>query len=326
MAEGAVLAERRSISYLFSPPKDRKLASVLRRDVYPGGLLTHTMLEHCSHVLGYGSSAQRDFTATVASTDPAKAESLIAEALTLDGRTQPFARALREFFTMTALELLCRPDAYFEVVYAHEPGTPDALPVGFRLCPVPRGSIGTYLGRPVQFVPRAQAEHHTLRGVGYVKLGETPLAHFQLDAALETKLRTAMTALASPAILSEMAAYNTTADSPQRATRRGENASLTAATAPIGWNGEVNPLSKRQLTPYLVYRNLQLLIFKIKIRQSILDCLNTALEQIGHRLQLPMRIELTDVVTLQDVRDAQEALEHGRRTLVELDRWALVQV
>jgi hypothetical protein len=326
MPEGVVFAERRSTTYDFSPQQDRKLGAILRRGAYPAGLLTHYMLEHCSHVLGDGFGARRDFTPVIVSADSARAEGLIADALALDGRPQPLARALREFFNATALELLCRPDAYFEIVYAHESGTPDALPVAFRLCPVLRGSIGTYRGRPVQFVPRTLADHHTLRGVGYVKLGETQLARFHLDTALEAKLRTAMTALASPTILSDMAADGTAAGSPERPPRREQTASLTAATAPIGWNGGVNPLSKRQLNPYLVYRNLQCLIFKIKIRQSILDCLNAALEQVGHRLQLPLRIELKDVVTLQDVRDAQDALEHGRRTLVDIDRWALTEI
>jgi hypothetical protein len=57
----------------------------------------------------------------------------------------------------------------------------------------------------------------------------------------------------------------------------------------------------------------------------MLACLNAVLEQARRRLSLPMRLELEDIVTLQDVRDAEKALDHGRRTLDELTHSALIE-
>lgn len=214
------------------------------------------------------------------------------------------------------------PSAYFEIVYAHPHGQPAAT--AFRLRRLPLGSVRTHRGRTIQLVPKANAERRTRHGLGYVDLHDTPLARFHLDPDLEQDLARALTALAIVTGASAMDDGDRQADGGAREHRRQPVPSLTAATAAIGWNGGVTPLSNRQLGPYHVYRVLKCLAFTIKVRQSILECLNATLGQVGRRLELPMQVKLGHVVTLKDVDEALADLQRGRRTINELARWALM--
>lgn len=216
----------------------------------------------------------------------------------------------------TALALLRHPTVHYEIVYAHPASRTAGDPsTGFLLLPVPLGTVRTRRGRSVQYVPAAHATHRTRRGVGFIDLNPDTLATFRLDPGLEHHVRTAFAALASADTMSGVLGP----DAHQAATPR----SVTSATAAVGWNGRIEPLSKQQLWPYQVWRRLEFLAFRIKVRDAVLSCLNNALAQAGHRLRLPMSLELHDVIDLEQVRSAQDDLLTGRKSLNDLIRYSL---
>jgi len=133
----------------------------------------------------------------------------------------------------------------------------------------------------IQLVPKEHAERHTRRGLGYREIGDAQLAHFHLDKALEQNLARTLAALARPLLPSETGDYR----DQQGANKARQAPSLTVATAPIGWHGGAVQFSNRLLRPYYAWRDLETLAFKIKLRDSILDSLNSVLKQVGRRLE-----------------------------------------
>lgn len=93
---------------------------------------------------------------------------------------------------------------------------------------------------------------------------------------------------------------------------------VARATAPIGWNGR-GLFDGDQLEPYLIWRQLQFLAFKIHLRETILDRLNTA----GYHLGFTASIELGGMPTRDNVRDREQDLAHGRQNLSALLNWAI---
>lgn len=321
MADEPVLAPRVTMHYYLSSQDDPRLRAVVARNAYGTGFLPNMLREDCLDVLPRPWRGGSDFKPVVLSDDPSRASTLIASALALDPGERVLAEALRAFFTATADTLLRFPSAYYEVVYAYTPTRSESgVATGFRLLPIPPGTVDSRRGRPVQYVPVSAAARRTRRGVGFVILDPAALAAFRLDAGLEHRVKTAAAALADADSLPGTATREAAAG---RARRRRPTQSVTTATAPVGWNGRVDVLSKEQLTPYQVWRRLECLAFKIKVRQAILVCLNSALTEASRRLQLPMSIELEGVATLDDVRGAQDDLRHGRQSLDALTLWAL---
>src|SRR6266536_3130605 len=75
-------------------------------------------------------------------------------------------------------------------------------------------------------------------------------------------------------------------------------------TEPIGWN--VRELFQdNHLAPYDVWRQLRFLEFKIRLRDLIMNRLNTTLAEVGSQLDFQAAIELSGLPTLQDVDNAK---------------------
>jgi hypothetical protein len=104
--------------------------------------------------------------------------------------------------------------------------------------------------------------------------------------------------------------------------RRRADLIVFRATAPLGWNGG-GLIDSDLLYPYLVWRQLQFLAFKIRVRDAILLQLNTAIATAGRLLGFTATIEIGGVPTLDDVRAREEDLTHGRQTLTDIYRWAM---
>src|SRR5204862_5582066 len=94
---------------------------------------------------------------------------------------------------------------------------------------------------------------------------------------------------------------------------------IAAATVPIGWT--VRDLyTKHRLDPYIAWRALRFLGFKIRLRDAAMDGVNRALTIAGSLLDFEVHIELSGVPTAADVEAGLADLEAGRRSLSDLMR------
>lgn len=315
-------AARRTVDYLPSTQGDG-LRKLVQRGEYAHGFLPELLREDCREVLPYKSGNRGGFTAVIASDDQIHATELITAALAQRPGERALAGTLREFFSATADTLLRHERAHYEIVYARVPGHDDEPAAGFRLLRVPPGTVRSRRGRTVQYVPAPLAARHARDDVGFIDLDPSTLAVFELDQGLRRQLKAAAAALAAADAFTGASSPDARRGAETSANGRATAPSVTAATAPIGWNGRIEPLSKAQLTPYIAWRRLHCLAFKIKIREAILAALNAALADAGRQLHLPMMVELPGLVTLDQVQTAEQDLREGRRSLGELTVWAL---
>lgn len=77
------------------------------------------------------------------------------------------------------------------------------------------------------------------------------------------------------------------------------------------------------LAPYGVWRQLRFLEFKIKLRNLIMEHLNASLAEIGSTMGFQASIELTGLPTLEDVENAKNDLQTGRRSLTDLVKFTI---
>ena len=306
---------RRTLDYSPYMTAEPRLRALVEQGDFGRGLQPDYMREACREVLPYEWHHQAGFQPVVVSPDEDAASELIIDALAVGSGERSLDAVLRTLFTTTADALLRRDRVYCEIAYTTSPDHSAELQSdGFRLLPVPLGTVRRRRGHLVQYVPARLATQRTRRGVGFIDLEDCALAVFEIDERLGRQVRYATTALASHDAFTGMLEPDV---------QRAAGADITAATAEIGWNGRVERLWKGQLIPYQVWRDLQCLAFKIKLRESILMCLNSALTEAGLVLDVPMKVELHDVTTLDQVHEAQRDLVEGRRNLDELRSWAL---
>ena len=285
--------------------------------------------EDASNLLQYGNGEDEGFTATVNGPDVTRTAPLITGALLSTYGNRSLPDRLRDFFGTTADLILAYGAAHYELVYLHQNTEEPAGPLSaFRLELIPPGTVHPRRRKLVQYVPPDPARQHTRRGVGILHLDPAAITEFRLASHLARQVRHAMRIL-------EVASAHTPAQAhlvedsisgqlPYDFTDHNRRVSqiVARATAPIGWNGR-GLFDGDQLEPYLIWRQLQFLAFKIHLRETILDRLNTAITTAGHHLGFTASIELGGMPTRDNVRDREQDLAHGRQNLSALLNWAI---
>jgi hypothetical protein len=265
---------------------------------------------------------------TVDSPTPDRSTELIVEGLGSDPGRHSLEGAVRGFLNSLAqLIVVCGPVTY-EIVYLRPAADPAGRPVGFRLAPIPSGSLGRRFRQPIQYVPRDRAQHVTLRGQGYVKLTAENLVTFHLDRRTERALHRTIHFLEVAGALQgrelELAKRSLAASTGYDFVghRQAVGELIATSTSPVGWN--VRDLYKDdRLEPYLVWRWLRFLEFQAVVRESLLVQTNRILEHVGARVGFQGSIEIAGLPSPSDVQRARQDLETGRRSLDELARFAV---
>src|SRR6266516_4742199 len=166
-----------------------------------------------------------------------------------------------------------------------------------RLELVPPGTLSYHRRQPIQYVPAAFGGPRDKTGLTYVDLDPATLVTFRLEPAEEAAVRKMVNFLRAASSLHR-------AETPlmERSIRDGTPYSFTEhqrergelfakVTEPIGWN--VRELFQdNHLAPYDVWRKLRFLEFKIRLRDLIMNRLNTTLSEVGSQLDFQAAIEL----------------------------------
>lgn len=99
---------------------------------------------------------------------------------------------------------------------------------------------------------------------------------------------------------------------------------LAAATAKVGWDGRAS-LNEDALDPYLTWRHLKFLEFRVRLRDNLLHQVNGALKRLAVRGDADTKLTLADVPTIAQVKQAKDDVTSGKRPLRELIHFAISQ-
>ncbi len=329
MSDSAATGGRRSLWYYTGEVRDPALRRLTRPDWPSENFFGRMLREDASSLLPYGNGQDEGFTATVNGPDATRTVPLITGALPPKYGNRSLPDRLRDFFGTTADLILAYGTAHYELVYLHQnTEEPAGPPSSFRLELIPPGTVHSRRRKLVQYVPPDAARQHTRKGVGILHLDPAAIIEFRFASHLARQVRHAMRVL-------EVASVQTPAQArlignsmsgqlPYDLTDHNRQVSriVARATAPIGWNGR-GLFDGDQLEPYLIWRQLQFLAFKIHLRETMLDRLNAAITTAGHHLSFTASIELSGVPTLDNVREREQDLAHGRQSLSDLVSWVI---
>ena len=165
----------------------------------------------------------------------------------------------------------------------------DDQPAAFGLELIRPGTLGALDGAPIQYVLPTISETRGSTGLSYVTLDPSTLVVFTLPPDLVAPVRTLieflMTANREQGKEFELTRQSMTETTPYNfsAHLREKGRLFAEVTQPIGWN--VRDLFKDdQLEPFSVWRQIRFLEFKVMVRDSIIEQLNTAIAQVGKRM------------------------------------------
>jgi len=276
------------------------------------------------YTMGRGGGPQ----ARVTGPDADKAAPLIERALASQDWTPSISDSVRQFVSSTAQHLVISGPVTYEIDYLYpEAGTP-ATPTEFRLELVLPGTLSYHGGQPIQYIPAAFGGPQDKTGLTYADLDPATLVTFRLDRAEEAAVRKMVSFLraasslqgAEMPLMEQSARGGTPYSFGEHQRESGEL--FAKVTEPIGWNAR-GLFQDNHLAPYEVWRQLRFLEFKIRLRDMIMDRLNTTLSEVGSKLGFQASIELIGLPTLQDVNDAKSDLRTGRRSLSDLATLAI---
>lgn len=329
MSDGTPASTQRSRWYYTGEVRDPALRRVTHLDRTAESTYGLMLREDASALFPSGASTDEGFTVTVNEAEGSRASSLIREALPSRYGEPPLPGKLRDFFHDTADLVLAYGTAHYELAYLDRNiAGPAEESQPFRLVLIPPGTVHKRRYRLFQYVSSNAARQHTRDGIGIIDLDPAAIVEFRLDPPLARKVRHAMQVLAAAS--AQTPAQSRLVNDSMRGVlqydlsdhRRRADLIVFRATAPLGWNGR-GLIDSDLLYPYLVWRQLQFLAFKIRMRDAILLQLNAAIATAGRRLGFTAAIEIGGVPTLDDVRAREEDLTHGRQTLTAIYRWAM---
>jgi hypothetical protein len=306
-------------SYTYYPMDDPVITERMQAAVPVEGYYTYLLFQDLDHVFPYGvgRSSPR---VQIVGPDAEHASPLIAASLS--ERSFPsLDEAVRKFVSSTAQYLVFGGSCTYEIDYLYPADTDsDDEPVAFGLELIQPGTLGTRDGAPIQYVLPSISETHDSTGLSYVTLDPSTLVVFTLPRDLVTPVRTLieflMTANGERRKEFELTLQSTRETTPYNfsAHQREKGRLFAEVTQPIGWNVR-DSFKDDQLEPFSVWRQIRFLEFKVIVRDSIIEQLNTAIGQVGKRMGFSASITVTGVPTLSDVQQAKDDFRNGVRGL-----------
>lgn len=308
-------------------PVDPALQQRMRATSFEG-FYTFLLHQDLDFVIPYTIGRRDGPEARVTGSDADRAAPLVERALSGRDRTLSISDSVRRFVSSTAQHLVIGGPVTFEIDYLYPEAGVSATPIEFRLELVPSGTLSYHGRQPIQYIPAAFGGPHDKTGLTYVDLDPATLVTFRLDRAEETAVRKMVGFLRAASSLQgaemPLMEQSTRGGTPYSFTehQRERGELFAKVTEPVGWNVR-GLFQDNHLAPYEVWRQLRFLEFKIRLRDLIMDRLNTTLSEVGTKLGFQAAIELSGVPTLQDVDEAKSDLRSGRRSLNDLATFAI---
>lgn len=222
--------------------------------------------------------------------------------------------AVYRFFSEVAMSLAGYSACIFELVKLCDPDTGEIK--AFDLCSIQPLTLLLERGNWIQHVPKEVAAE--LKVDRCIKLDPARLLFFYLPKRFRDNWMNMMSSLAEVSEVSPPFESSRSATSSERVPfdfnehQQLKKQVVAGLTKEVGWNMRMYP-DDGMLEYYWIHRFLQYERFKIEMRDSILATLNEGLLRIGRALGMKGQISIPGLPTLQDVDQAQEGLQSGRR-------------
>ena len=297
------------------------------RAASPTGTYAFYLHEDLDRVMPYSMGHPPRYHAEVTGPDALKAQPLIEQALNGEQRRHLLYDSVRAFASTTARHLIFSGPVTYEIDYLYPPAEePGSTPAGFRLELIAPGTLNYQGSQPIQYVPAAYEGPRDKTGMTYVELDPATLVTFRLERADEVTVRKIIKFLRTASALDMTGATLITQDTKgafsfaEHQRKRGEL--IAEITEPIGWNAR-GLFRDNHLEPYDTWRKLRFLEFTIRLRDLIMDRLNVAIAQAGEKIGFHAALELVGLTTLPDVERAKDDLRSGKRSIRDLERFAM---
>lgn len=286
-----------------------------------GGMYGRMLAEDLSYLFPFDSGPVGGFTAVL---DPSsdEVEQQILDALpTCHGPARTLHDGLREFGQLAAQELLTGPVVLEVDIYSNDSGEAKAFRIDF----IPNPTYWESWGRPRQWVP-AQAGGKRRGGLHYRELDRSRVVKFDLSRQTRREVRRALRALSLADKLQSAAFDMITSDGQAEGFDFEAQRALVAAetrkrTHAIGWDGR-GLYTEGMLEPYPVWRRLRFARFQGVVRAVVVDGIQEAIDRAGKFLEFRARLVLGGLLSDTDLDKAEQALQEGSRSLVDLTRFA----
>lgn len=236
----------------------------------------------------------------------------IAKSLTDRASHQTLAEAVCDFVRECAHVLLIYGRADYEIDVMSD----GASVVGYRLEPIPPGTLVFHESGCAQQIPRAVADEFgasesieidaesVVSISSPVRFSESRTTVFEALSWLSQNLLPSFALPQDPRIPSEVP-FDMTEH------RRARDAAIAAVTAPIGWNAR-GFFENDALEYYLTERFLRFQELKIDFRNSILDGLNAYARRVGRDFEWLGELVVKGLPTQATVDTARQILIDGR--------------
>lgn len=283
----------------------------------PRGLHAGMFMEDLSQVIPYDSAIYRPFEVNLVPYDEG-VERVILDAIPGDyGPPRTLKDGLRAFAERCTWDLLAGAVTLEVELFRDTKGVPRA----FRLHVVPAELHGRRRGRRIRYVPSTQSPL-THRHLHYVELDPSRLVVISLPRSHKKTLDRALRAFAAADSqqrlpISFLTGQRTVPGFRVEAHKEAVNARVLSATRELGWDGR-GIFTDGMLEPYRVWRQLRFARFEVAVRAPIIAGLQEAIQVAGEAIGFDARIEVTGLLTVQELDEAEAHLANGTRSLTAL--------
>ena len=282
--------------------------------------------EDVSRVIPYSSSGRRQPTIKIVDKSSEEVDLLVAKALAEEERLHPdLEDAVRAFLSQVAGLVILSDAVTCEIVYLSLTQDQESAgtPVAFSLALIRPGTFGHVGRKPVQFVPAHMGKPVLAGGVSYIDLDPRNLFTFRLDPKAARSVRTTVKFLKAAEddqgaefqlaklAVEGHAAYNFGAH------RVLQSELFAKATQSMGWDAR-GLFKERRLEPYGIWRQIQFLRFRIKLRESLLEQLNQAIAVAGEVVGFKGTLRIEGLPSVADADALEDALRSGANSFSDI--------
>jgi hypothetical protein len=284
------------------------------REPYPSMLIEDVQIG----VMPYGRrTANKPFAISLCPSNEEFAN-LITKGLPTYHRYRNIEDALCHFIKECAQSLIPFNRVVYEIAYLTD--SENSRIVGFELVYIPPHSLTQHRDKFAQIIPA----HIPIAGSPerYIELSRDSILIFEPPPKIRNILPIILESLSKLGSLGMSRIMRTSHATKNSAYDFNTHLKMSKfafaqITKEIGWNGR-NILTDNILEYYLVYRQLLFEKFKIEIRDTILETLNSGLEGIGSKLDYSGKLEISGLPTLKEIDEAFYSLDKGDRTFKEI--------
>lgn len=306
-------SSRFSIAY-WQQEENKKIPESYDLDLYPSMFIEDLY----SGIMPWKEIATQQIDARL-NPQSSEVERLVIQALPSQWRIgQSLYDTIKNFVTESTHVIASTGEVYYEIVYLRETKT-NAI-VAFRLHLLPIGIIKKKRKVYRQYIPREVAKEYGLTK-NYVDIPKDLIIHIRIPKEivdikkykriLNHLKELSTTSLPPNFAINEILQTSTKNMYSSDYFHRVNDLILARITKEIGWFAR-SLLDKRAMQFYSVLRFLRFHKFKAKLRQTIISAINDALTQAGKELGFSAEIEISGVLTVDDIEELIDALMHGK--------------